>query len=126
MRALQESMQSDLVRSRGELSALVEALRSETSAASEADSHAAAARLASLRGEIDRLRQQHALRLDEAETAIANGNVTAAGLQETVRRRVGSAPHHARGASAACCTSVASHARATCMPPARQLHAICT
>ena len=35
--------------------------------------------------------------LDEAETAIANGNVTAAGLQETVRRRVGSARQAKRG-----------------------------
>ena len=104
MRALQESTQSELVRARGELSALVETLRSETAAASQADAHAAASRVSSVRAEVASLRQQHALRLDEAETAISNGTVTAAGLQETVRRRVGSAPHRARGASAACCT----------------------
>ena len=119
MSALQESLEADLARSRSELSTAVTTLRSEMTSGLESASHASASRFSTLRSEIERLRSEHKLRLDEAENAIANGSVTASALQESVR-----ATPPTRASARAC--SEPSHRHVSCWRATRHLHAICT
>ena len=84
---MRDSLHADLARGQGELQAALEAFRLEMTEQARAESQASRSRAASVRRDLERLRDEHKTRIDEAENAIANGSINASALQEDVRAR---------------------------------------